>query len=75
MKLIKNFFHRLFVDGFSSMYPYAQSHLNIIPLIDINWFFKEEVRDIHFRNITLPVFVCIFPTSEIHQQMALGYIP
>lgn len=46
------------------MYPYAQSHLNIIPLIDINWFFKEEVRDIHFRNITLPVFVCIFPNKR-----------
>lgn len=41
-------------------------HLNIILLIDINWFFKEEFRDmsiepVHFRNIVLPLFVCIVP--------------
>lgn len=32
-----------------------------------------SIEHIHFRNITLPVFVCISPLSEIHQQMTLGY--
>lgn len=60
------------------MYPYVLKAFKYYSFIRYYWFFKEEFRGmsiehIHFRNITLPVFVCISHSSEIHQQMTQGY--